>query len=128
MSILMAMLLCAAPQSLTADEILARHAEARGGLARLRALQSVRMTGKLVSGGDDFSVESQWAQLQKRPGMVRRENTLQGLTAVESWDGVEGWMVRPFGGRKDPQRQSADESRGLARDGDLESPLIDART
>src|SRR2546421_11999404 len=95
MPILRAILLCAAQTPLTADEILARHVEARGGLAKLRALQSVRMTGKLVSGGDDFFIESQWAQLQKRPGMVRRENTLQGLTAVESWDGAEGWAVRP---------------------------------
>jgi photosystem II stability/assembly factor-like uncharacterized protein len=128
MRIVLALLFCVGPaRALTVDELLARHTEARGGLAKLRAIQSVRTSGKVVFGGDDWTIEAQYAELQKRPGMVRIETTLQGLTRVEAWDGAEGWSVQPFEGRKDPHRQSADEAKALAHDADLEGPLVDAK-
>src|SRR5437773_2738494 len=113
--------------TLTADEIIARHIEARGGLSKLKAIHSVRTTGKTIFGGDDWSIEAVWAQVQKRPGMVRSETTLQGLTAVDAWDGTGAWAVEPFQGRKDPQRKSADEAKALARDADIDGPLVDAK-
>jgi photosystem II stability/assembly factor-like uncharacterized protein len=128
MRILLAALLCAgSARALTVDEVLARNTEARGGLVKIKAIKSVRATGKALFGGDEYSVEAGFAQVQKRPGMVRNETTLQGLTAVEAWDGAEGWAMRPFDGRKDPQRQSADDAKSLAQDGDLEGPLVDSK-
>jgi photosystem II stability/assembly factor-like uncharacterized protein len=109
---------------LTVDEIVAKNVEARGGTARLAAIHSLRLTGKVVFGGGDFKIEAEWASLAKRPGMIRTEGTLQGLTAVDAWDGHEGWSVDPFQGRRDPQRNSLDESKSLARDADFEGPLV----
>ena len=124
---LAALLGAAAAHAATVDEILAKNTEARGGLANLKALRSVRYTGKAQFGGGDFSIEAAVARVQKRPGMVRTETSLQGLTAVEAYDGADGWAVQPFQGRRDPQRQSADDTKALARDADLEGPLVDSK-
>ncbi|MFI5181930.1 MAG: sialidase [Thermoanaerobaculia bacterium] len=111
-------------QALTIDEIVARHVEARGGMERIRAIRSIRFTGKVLFGGGSFSIEAAWARVAARPGEMRREFTLQGLTAVEAWDGKDAWSVMPFGGRRDPERSSADEARTRAQDADFEGPLV----
>ncbi len=109
---------------LTVDEIVARNIAARGGAARLQAIRSLRLTGTAVFGGGDFKIEAQWAQVAKRPGMVRSEVSLQGLTAVNAWDGTQGWSVQPFQGRREPERTSADDAKELARDADIDGPLV----
>jgi hypothetical protein len=76
--------------SLTVDEVIAKNVEARGGLAKIEAIKSLRATGKVVLGGGQFSIEAGFGLLQKRPGMMRSETTIQGLTAVEAFDGQEG--------------------------------------
>src|SRR5467141_2826324 len=115
----------ATPPPLTVDEIVARYVEARGGADKLAALQTLKVTGRVFfGGGDDFSVTAQSAQLLGRPNQIRREITLQGLTAIDAYDGKESWSVDPFQGRKDPFRTTADEARGLAQDADFEGALV----
>ncbi len=111
-------------RALTAEELAARSVEARGGRARLDAIRSLRLAGKLAVAGDGWSLELAWVQLAKRPGMVRVDATSQGLTAIRAFDGKEGWRVQPFGGRRDPERVAADEARELARLADLDGPLV----
>jgi photosystem II stability/assembly factor-like uncharacterized protein len=114
--------LCAAEPTL--DEIVARNIAARGGAARIEAIRSLRLTGTAVFGGGDFKIEAQWASLRKKPGLVRSEVSLQGLTAVNAWDGKEGWSVQPFSGRREPERTSPDDAKDLARDADIDGPLV----
>lgn len=109
----------------TADEIVAHHVEARGGAARLKALTVLRRSGRLVVPG--FNMELAVVEWQSRAGEFRQDVTLQGLTAVQSYDGHEAWQVQPFEGRKDPSRMSADEARALALSADLDFPFVDAR-
>ena len=110
-------------QSVTADDIIARQIAARGGLESLKAIQSLRFEGKmLVNGG---TVELHFVQYQKRPGLTRIEATLQGLTVVQAYDGALGWQIQPFQGRKDPEKLSADDSKDLADQADIDGPLID---
>ncbi len=111
-------------QALTVDEIVARHVEARGGMEQIRAIRSLRLTGKVLFGGGDFSLEAAWGRAAVRPGQLREEVTLQGLTAVDAWDGKDAWSVQPFGGRRDPERISADEARARAQEADFEGPLV----
>src|SRR3954471_8867962 len=121
---LAAALSAAAVPSLTVDEIVARHTEARGGAAKLAAIQNVKISGKAFFGGDDFTITAQFAQVRRRPSAIRTEVTLQGLTAIDAFDGKDSWSVDPFQGRKDPFRTTADEARGLAQDADLDGALI----
>ena len=110
--------------ALTVDEIVARHVEALGGAERLAAVRSLRLTGTDVIGGGDFRIDAEWALLVARPGQVRSEVSLQGLTAINAWDGKDGWSVQPFDGRRDAQKTSADEAKDLAREAELRGPLV----
>jgi len=124
LALLLAATSAAPAKALTVDEIVARHLEARGGAKNLEALQSLEVTGKVLFGGDDFSVNAEFASLRKRPDKIRTEATLQGLTAIDAYDGKESWSVDPFQGRRDPFRTTADEARGLGQDADIAGPLI----
>src|SRR6266478_9018728 len=110
--------------ALDADEIVTRHTEALGGKAKLAALQSLRLVGKISFGSGDFSIDLAWTALLKGPGMIREEASLQGLTGVSAYDGKEGWQVQPFQGRKEPERSSADDSKSLAQKADFDGPLV----
>jgi photosystem II stability/assembly factor-like uncharacterized protein/outer membrane lipoprotein-sorting protein len=111
-------------QGATVDELVAKNLQARGGAAKLAAISSLRLTGKIVLGFGDRNFEAGWGQLQKRPGMIRTETTLQGLTEVETYDGHDAWTLDPFQGRRDAQKDSADDARDRARDADIEGPLV----
>src|SRR5262249_20095449 len=114
---------------LTVDEVVSRNIQARGGLQNIKALRSLRLTGKVQmgSGRGDGLVEAAWGQVQKRPAQFRQETTRQGLTAVDAYDGREGWSMQPFGGRRDPTRLSADDAKAFAQNSDIEGPLVDWR-
>ena len=122
-----ALLLVAAAgaRAVTVDELIAKNLKARGGLDRIRAVQSLRTSGKLFAGGGGFSIEIPYAQMLKRPGMIRQEYSLQGLTSVSAYDGSVGWQVQPFSGRLDPEKSSADDVKGLKLLADLDGPLVD---
>jgi len=108
----------------TADELVAKNLEARGGAAKLHGITAVHTVGKLrVGGGLDAKTES-WAV---PPDKYRSEFSLQGMTAVQAWDGTQGWSISPFGGRREPQKLSADDSKDLAQAADAAGPFSDAQ-
>jgi hypothetical protein len=109
-------------QALTADEIIARHVEARGGMEHLQALKSLKRTGRLVVPG--ANVELSAMEVRLRPDEIRSEITLQGMTAVQAYDGHGAWQIQPFQGRKDPERLPADQARPLAIAADIDFPLV----
>ena len=80
--------------AMTADELIAKNIEARGGLDAIRAIHSLKLTGKLQNG----SFEADIAEL-KVPGKVRSEFSIQGMTQIRAYDGTLGWTISPFGGR-----------------------------
>jgi photosystem II stability/assembly factor-like uncharacterized protein/outer membrane lipoprotein-sorting protein len=108
----------------TLDDILAKNLAARGG-EKLRAIQSLRMTGKIQLGGGDGGVEAEYGVLIVKPGKMRSEFTLQGLTQVQAFDGHEAWNMSPFGGRTDPEKMSKDDAKGAGQQAELDGPLVD---
>jgi hypothetical protein len=110
--------------ALSTDTIVQRYATARGGLTAIKAIRSLKMSGTLRPGG--FDVVMKYDETVSRPGSVRIDATLQGLTVVQSYDGATGWQIQPFQGRKDPADVSADDAKSLAEEADFETPLIDA--
>jgi hypothetical protein len=108
--------------SQTADELIQKNIEAKGGLEKMKAIKTLRLTGKL-DGGGGFTASV--GQENKRPNLVRETFTLQGMTQVQAYDGSTAWQVRPFGGRKDPQLMGDDDVRDLLIDADLDGPLVD---
>lgn len=119
-----ALLVMSLPASaMTADELIAKNLEARGGVDKLRALQTLHATGKLRFGG---GIEAKTEAYAVAPDKVRFEFSLQGLTAVNAWDGgEESWAIQPFRGRRDPQKISMEDSKGLILAADIAGPLVD---
>src|SRR5213082_866157 len=108
---------------LTVDELVAKNVAAKGGADALRALQSVRFTGKMLVNEGQFQLA--YVETKKRPGEVRSEVTLQGMTAIQAYDGEQGWKVSPFQGRKDPEKMSADDTKSLIEEAEIDGPLVD---
>ena len=106
----------------TVDEIIAKSIEARGGEAKLRAVKTVRMTGKIEVGPGMVAPAT---LVFKRPGMVRQEFTVQGMTAIVAYDGKDGWDVMPFQGKKDAEPMAADDVKEMEDQADLDGPLMD---
>ena len=91
----------------TVDEIIAKNLEAKGGEEAWLALQTARMTGKMVMGGG--AMEAPFSAEFKRPNKVRVEFTMQGMTAVQAYDGEVGWAIMPFLGKDKPEEMAEDQ-------------------
>jgi len=108
----------------TVDEIVSRHMEARGGRARLQAIQTIKMTRTVGTGiGQTIKV----ILYKKRPNLMRLEQGLaqagtgltpRGMNADGVWDMVQGKpAMRP--------PPLAAESRDT--EGDFDGLLVDWR-
>jgi hypothetical protein len=64
-------------------------------------------------------------QENERPNLIRETFLLQGMTAIQAYDGTTGWQVQPFGGKKDPELMGEDDLRDLLLDADFDGPLVD---
>jgi outer membrane lipoprotein-sorting protein len=106
----------------TVDTLVTKNTEAKGGAQALSALQSLRLTGKMVV--NSGRLELGYVVIKKRPNVVREEASLQGMTQVIAYDGAEAWKISPFGGRKDPEKMSADDAKSLIEDSEVDGPLI----
>ena len=47
------------------------------------------------------------------------------MTQVQAYDGTQGWQISPFGGRKDPEKMSGDDTKSLIEDAEIDGPLVD---
>lgn len=107
--------------SQTAEELVNKNIEAKGGMDKIKAVKTRRTTGKLISGGIMAIV----GQENMRPNLLRETTSLQGMTEVQAYDGSTGWQIQPFGGRKDPELMGEDDLRDLLIDSDFDGPLVD---
>jgi len=106
----------------SAEDLVNKNIQAKGGIEKIKAIQSIRITGKLSAGG---GLAAALVQENQRPNLVREAVSLQGMTAVTAYDGTTGWQIQPFGGHKDPELMGEDDLRGLLLDADFDGPLVD---
>ena len=106
----------------TLDEVLAKNYKAKGGLDKIKAVQTIRITGTMTLGP---GIEAPFVLVQKRPGMLRMEFTFQGMTGVQAYDGKTGWQLMPFEGRKDPEPLPEDAMKQVEEQADVDGPLVD---
>src|SRR5437764_14182957 len=122
LSIALGVVCCAAAVSAqTAEELVAKNTEAKGGIDKIKAIKSYRYIGKLQQG----SCIAEVGQESKEPNEVRETFTLQGMTAIQAYDGGTGWQISPFQGRKDPELLGEEDMRNMVEDADFYGPLID---
>jgi len=106
----------------TVDEIVGHYLKAVGGMDKIQSVQTLRRSGKYIGGG---GFEAAILQENKRDASVREEFSLQGMTAVNAFDGKTGWKIEPWQGKKDPEALGEEEMKSILEDADFDGPLVD---
>lgn len=106
----------------TVDEIIAKHVEAVGGLDKIKAVKTVRMTGKITLGP---GIEAPVVMELKRPNSLRMDFTVQGMVGSQGYDGAVGWTFMPFQGSKAAQQMAEEELKMAREQADMDGPLVD---
>lgn len=107
----------------TVDEIIKKALDARGGIDKIRAVQSERITGTV-----SFSqgVEGTLVLELERPHKLYSEVTVEGQKVLRVYDGKSGgWTVNPFVGNKDVIEMAEDELKEMPDESDGDGPLVD---
>ena len=103
------------------DEIVGHYLKTVGGMEKIQAVQTLRRTGKFIGGG---GFEAAISQENKRGNSVREEFSLQGMTAINAYDGKTGWKIEPWNGKKDPEALGEGEMKSILEDSDFDGPLV----
>ncbi len=116
-------LLAASLSAQTVDEIVSHYVEARGGLDKIKAIKSERVTGTISFGPDadgPFFVE------RERPLKMHMEITLNGQTLIRTYDGKSaGWVYNPFTPNPSVQPMTEADLRGIFDEADFDGPFVD---
>ncbi len=135
---------------LSAAQIVEKNVAARGGLQAWRAVQTLSMAGKMGVGGNQRAplVAPPANQGSRRQGIIlpqrpveevqvpflmelergrrtRIELQLKGQTAVQVFDGANGWKLRPWLNRHVIEPYTPDEMKLTSRQSDLDGFLVD---
>jgi hypothetical protein len=122
LSIMLGLVCCAAfTTAQTADELVAKNLQAKGGIEKIKAIKTEKLSGKLQQG----QFTAQVGQESKAPDLFRQTFTIQGMTQIQAYDGNVGWQISPFEGRKDPELLGEDDLRDLVEQADFYGPLVD---
>ena len=105
----------------TAEELVRKNLLAKGGVEKIKSAKTLRMSGRLQQG----SFSAQTGRDAMAPDLIRQTFTIQGMTAIQAYDGATGWQISPFEGRRDPELLGEDDLRQLVEDGDFYGPLVD---
>lgn len=127
--LLFSILVCCLPSAAagqTADEIVKKAVDARGGIEKIKAVQSERITARLTSAQ---GVEAAVVLELKRPRKMHSEITVEGQKIVRVYDGKSGgWVVNPFAENKDVQPMSAEDLKEVPDEADMDGPLVDYKS
>ena len=126
--------------ALSAQQVVDRYVAARGGASAWKALQGMELKGKMGAGATTYESVTAKRSLERkereemmlpfvmdsrRPNKSRLEITFNGQTAVQVYDGVNGYKYRPYLGREDWEPYSADELKQAAAEPGIDGLLID---
>jgi outer membrane lipoprotein-sorting protein len=106
----------------TITQILAKVFVARGGLAKMRAIKSERVSGTISFGAEasgPFAVEL------KRPLKMHMTLSVQNQNMVRVFDGTQGWANNPFTGKMNPDSMTDEDLKNISEEADFDGPLVD---
>lgn len=143
-----------APQTqpkMSAAAVVEKNVAARGGLQAWRGVQTMTMSGTIGAGGNDRATLTQSPVVpSSRKGMqpimpnrpkdeamlpitiylarnrkMRIELQFRGDTALQVFDGTNGWKLRPYLNRRVVEPYTAEEMKTTSAQSDLDGPLVD---
>jgi len=132
--------------ALSAVQIVDKNVAARGGLQAWRGVQTLSLQGKMGAGGNQRAtlptptpnpkevtlprrpaeeVQLPFLMELKRHRKMRLELQVKGQTAVQVYDGSNGWKLRPYLNRHEVEPYSEAELKIASNREDLDGPLVD---
>ncbi len=117
----MTMLSAVAVNAQTADEVIAKHINAIGGVDAWKKINSMKSEGALQVNGADVSV-TMTALHQKGN---RQDISVMGMTGFMIIAPTAGWNYMPFNGQTAPEPMTAEDVEGSQPQLDLHGSLID---
>jgi len=105
----------------TADDIIARSIEARGGLAALEARETVRMTAMVERPLDGLRYSM--TIFRKRPAFYRVEYRSGDTIVVQATDGETAWWVNPLAGVAEPTAMAVTQASAFNRQAHIDASL-----
>jgi len=138
----------ASQSKLTAAAIVDKNVAARGGLQAWRTVQTLSLAGKLGAGGNQRStlqvpvpgprssaqtlstrpaeeVQLPFVMELKRPRKMRFELQFSGQTAIQVFDGANGWKLRPYLNRRVVEPYTTEEIKAASTQAELDGFLVD---
>jgi hypothetical protein len=115
----------AAAPSPSAQDIVQKNIAARGGLAAWRDVKTLTFEGTLDAGGKP-SHDLPFVLREQRPRKSRLEIVFKEQTAIQVYDGSQGWKIRPFLNRNEVEPFTAAEEKTAAAADELDGPLVDS--
>ena len=139
----------ASSTELSPTEIVNKNVEARGGLQAWRAVKAITMSGSMGEGGNqrttlavpsstgrkpvlgmpsprpEKEAELPFVMELARPHKQRFELKFNGQTAIQVFDGTNGWKLRPFLNRREVEPFTREEIKSASTKADLDGPLVD---
>jgi len=109
---------------LTVDAVVARNLEAKGGLERLKAVQTIKQTASLSMMGMDATM----TLYSKRPNLVRQEITVAKEKVINAFDGDTPWIINPMIGAPRPIIVSGPQADMIKEQSGFDGPLVDYKT
>jgi len=107
----------------TAEDVINAYLKARGGLAKLKSVQTERVTGVITFAP---GVEGPFFVERKRPLKMHMEITINGQSLIRVYDGKSsGWIYNPFAPNAAVVPMSAADISGIADEADFEGPFVD---
>jgi hypothetical protein len=137
--------------ALSAAEIVDKNVAARGGLQAWRAVETMTLTGKMGAGGNQRAslsvpmagggkaqgdlqgvggrrveeVQLPFEMDLARPHKARVELQVKGQTAIQVYDGTNGWKLRPFLNRLEVEPYTAEEMKIASMQSELDGLMVD---
>jgi hypothetical protein len=110
---------------LSAAQIVEKNVAARGGLEAWRAVNTLTLAGQMDAGGKP-NVQLPFVLNMKRPHKSRLEISIKDqASAVQTFDGKQGWKLRPYLNREDAEPFTPSEAKAAAETAELDGPLVD---
>lgn len=106
------------------DDLVARNLQARGGLDKLKAVQTLKMTARLSSQGVDVAMTT----YAGRPNKTRKEMAMGPEKMVFVFDGDTAWRINTLQGTPQAVDITGADLDAIKRESDFDSPFIDYKT
>lgn len=105
----------------TVDDIIAKNLAAKGGVEKIKAIQSIRTTGTMSGMGPQ---SASLLTISKRPNLSRQEITVNGQAIVMAFDGTAARMINPMAG-PGVIDVPAEQVEMIKDQSDMDGPLVD---